>query len=324
MQAKAQAGANIALVKYWGKRDKALNLPAVSSLSMTLNAMKTTTSVTFDESLSEDELILNGRLQEGERVKKVSKVLTLFRKRAKLERFAHVETENSFPTASGLASSASGFAALALAASAALGLKLPEQELADFARRGSGSAARSLLGGLVLAHAGEAPDGEDFAIRQLLRHDEWDLAMVVCMLADEEKTTSSTIGMNHTAHTSPYYDAWIHHHEADIQRAQAAIEARSFAALGAVSEHSAMKMHALMMAAAPPLIYWKPETLRLIHEVTKLRKRGIVGYYTIDAGAHVKVLCRLADAAMLKPLLEKVEGVKRVVVETMGEGARLL
>jgi diphosphomevalonate decarboxylase len=279
--ATAIARTNIALVKYWGKRDAALNLPAAGSLSLTLDALHTTTTVAFDPSLAADELVLGGAPQVGEPLARVTAFLDLIRGSSG---HARVTSENNFPTASGLASSASAFAALALAGSRAAGLAPSPTELSALARRGSGSAARSIFGGLVEM----LPEGHAI---QRLPPDAWDLRLVVAVVAGGvPKQVSSRSGMEHTAATSPLYPSWLSTIEADLTAARAAIAARDLEQLGEVAERSALAMHASALAARPAVIYWRGATIDALHAVRELRRAGVAAWATIDAGPHVKVL----------------------------------
>ncbi|MEL6182601.1 MAG: diphosphomevalonate decarboxylase, partial [Myxococcota bacterium] len=204
MQATAIAHPNLALVKYWGKRDIHLNLPAAGSLSVTLAGLRTRTTVTFTPGQARDAAILNGRAVWGAKLDRVIRFLDLLRHRAGVDLHATVHTENDFPTAAGLASSSSGFAALAAAGSAALGLELSAPELSVLARLGSGSAARSIHGGFVEMMAGRLPDGSDAHAIPIAYEDHWDLRCLILLTAQGEKSIGSTEAMNHTATTSPY------------------------------------------------------------------------------------------------------------------------
>ncbi len=236
----AVAGTNIALVKYWGKRDVALNLPATGSLSLTLDRLGTRTTVAFDDG-DRDRLILDGAPADDAAAARVSAFLDRVRGRAEIARRALVTTDNSVPTAAGLASSASGFAALALAATRAAGLDLPPAELSALARVGSGSAARSIFGGFVEMARGERADGSDAIARPLAEGNGWDLRLVAAITAAGSKAIGSTAAMAHTARTSPYHAAWIAGVAADLADARAAIAARDLPALGAVAERSALR-----------------------------------------------------------------------------------
>jgi diphosphomevalonate decarboxylase len=311
----ATAGINVALVKYWGKRDAARNLPAVGSLSLTLDRPGTRTTVRFDPDLAADRFVLDDDEADPARV---TALLDEVRARAGLAWRADVRSENTVPTAAGLASSASGFAALGLAAWAAAGLARDDAALADIVRRGSGSAPRSLLGGFVEL------DRETGAVAPLLAPEAWDVRMVVAQTTPGPKDVGSRAGMARSAESSPYFAAWVESHAADMDAARRAIEARDLASLGEVMEHSTLKMHACMLATRPPLIYWRPATLAGIEVVRGLRSGGErIAWFTCDAGPHVKALCAAADADRVAAALAAVEGVRRVDVARPGPGASL-
>jgi len=317
VHAVAQANTNIALVKYWGKRDRAQNLPAVPSLSLTLSGLHTRTQVRFETYPGEDVLVLNGHLDRGPARARVAQFLDLVRAQAGLRGRAEVRSANSFPTASGLASSASAFAALAAAATRAAGLTLPAPALSQLARRGSGSAARSIFGGFVeLAESGAA--------QPLLPPEAWDVRMVIALATEAPKSVPSTVGMDRTAQSSPYFQAWVESHAEDMAAARQALTARDLPALGEVAERSCLKMHAAAMTAEPPVLYWSGVTVELLHRVRRLRDRGISAYFTIDAGPHVKVLCPPRDVETVEAALGEVPGVLRTYVAAPGAGVEIM
>jgi diphosphomevalonate decarboxylase len=323
--ATAVAGTNIALVKYWGKRDEALNLPATGSLSLTLDRLGTRTRVAFDGGDgARDRVTLDGAPAAEKVAARVTAFLDRVRARAGIATRATVVTDNSVPTASGLASSASGFAALAVAAARAAGLELTAAELSILARLGSGSAARSIFGGFVEMAPGSRADGADAAARPLPEGDGWDVRLVVAITAAGEKALGSTAAMRRTAETSPYYDAWVRGVDGDLAAARAALGARDLAALGAVAERSALRMHASALAADPPILYWNPATVAAMARVRALRAAGTPAFFTIDAGPHVKVLCAARDAEAIAAALGEVPGVLRTLSAAPGSGARLV
>jgi len=227
------------------------------------------------------------------------------------------------PRGVGLASSAAAFAALALAASRAAGLALDPSALSALARRGSGSAARSVLGGFVEWRRGERADGRDSVAEPLAPPDFWDLRVVVALTSSAPKAVSSRAGMEHAA-TSPFYPAWVAGAEADLAEARAAIRARDLEVLGLVAEHSALKMHAVGMGARPPLLYWRGATVDCLDRVWKLRAEGTPAFATIDAGPQVKVLCAPGDARRVAEALRAVPGVERVLACAPGVGAEVV
>ena len=317
MRALAAANTNIALVKYWGKRAGTANLPAVGSISITLSGLATRTTVQFDPALSADRFALNGQEETGEARDKVSRFLDLVRAQAGLSHRARVDSANDFPTASGLASSASGFVALAAAATSAAGLRLSPRELSGLARQGSGSAARSVLGGFVEMTL------EGYA-QPLLSETAWDLRMVVGVTTEKAKAVSSGRAMEHTTQTSPYFGAWADTHPADLEGARQAIAQRDLERLGLICEASCLKMHAAMLAAQPGLIFWNGATVDLMHRVRALRAQGTQAYFTIDAGPHVKVLCATPEVDAVERAVREVPGVLRTLIASPGPGVSVL
>jgi diphosphomevalonate decarboxylase len=311
----AVAHANIALAKYWGKADDRENLPAVPSLSLTLDALRSRTTVSADATLAEDSVSLDGAPATGRARERVVRLLDEVRALTETKLPLRVESHNDFPTASGLASSASGFAALALGASHALGRPLPVETLSSLARRASASAARSLFGGFVALRLGAR------SAEPVLDGAAWPLSMVIAVTAMGPKDVSSTDGMRHTLATSPYYPTWVTSAPALFAEVERAVLARDLETLGAAVEQSALMMHASMLAARPALVYFSPATLRAMERVRALRREGTLAFYTMDAGPHVKVLCRSADAKSVAVALGSVEGVERVIVSEAGPAA---
>ena len=322
--ATARAHANIALVKYWGKRDERLFLPTNGSLSLTLDGLYTTTSVRFEPGLAADVLVRDGAERPGEETARVTRLLDLVRAEAGLGARARVVTRNDVPTAAGLASSASGFAALAAAASRAAGLALDDAALSRLARQGSGSACRSIFGGFAEWRRGTRPDGLDSHGVPLAGQDHWGLRMVVTLLTAAPKARSSRDGMRDTVRSSPFYPGWLATAEADLLAAREAIAARDLEALGDVAERSALKMHATMLGAQPPFTYWLPATLAVMHEVWRLRRAGLPAWLTIDAGPNVKVLTLPGHVDALRSALAAVPGVTGTLACGPGPGVTWL
>ena len=318
----ARANVNVALVKYWGKRDPALNLPATGSISLTLDGLGVEAAVGFGAGEA-DRVVIDGVDAAGEEAKRVVRFLDLVRAAARRRERAKVVMRSTVPRGIGLASSAAAFAALALAASRAAGLTLDPSALSALARRGSGSAARSIFGGFVEWHRGERADGVDSFAEPLAPIDHWDLRTVVAVTSTAPKAVSSRDGMLRTA-ASPFYPAWVAGAEADLAEGRAAIRARDLEAVGLVAEHSALKMHAAALAARPPLVYWRAATVECMHRVWALRAEGVAAFFTIDAGPQVKVLCAPADAARVAAALEAVPGVARILACGPGRGAEVV
>jgi diphosphomevalonate decarboxylase len=317
---RARAGANFALIKYWGKADARLNVPAVGSISITLDSLYTETEVVLDETLARDELVLDGRRRD-EDVAKISACLDLLRAKAGVTTRARVTSRNNFPTGAGLASSASGFAALVRAAEATLDLDLTPRERSIVARQGSGSAARSIFGGFVEMHAGNAQDGSDSFAEPLLDAAEWPLEVVIAVTATGEKDVGSRSGMTRSATSSPYYAAWVAEQPADLAAARSAIRARDFAALAELAEHNCLKMHATALAARPPLVYFNGATVECLHAVRRLRAAGVPVFFTIDAGPQLKAVCAPGARAAVEAKLRAVPGVLDLLTSRLGSGA---
>jgi len=317
--ATARACANIALVKYWGKRDAARNLPAAGSLSLTLGALVTETTVAFDAALASDELYLDGVPARPADLQRTSAFLDLIRAQATVTTRARVTSKNEFPTASGLASSASGFAALAVAATTAAGLACSPRELSMLARQGSGSAARSIYGGFVRMHAGHAEDGSDCYAEPIVSRLVDRVRMVIAIVGGgAPKAHGSRDAMEHTAATSPFYRAWIDQVPADLAAAEGALAAGDLAQLGTIAEANALAMHASALAARPAIVYWQPATLALLAEVRALRDRGHAAWATMDAGPHVKVLTSIDEAEAIATALRAVPGASEVTISGPG------
>jgi diphosphomevalonate decarboxylase len=319
---------NIALAKYWGKRAGGVNVPAVPSLSVTLAGLATRTRIAFPAGLTADRLILGGEEQNGEPVQRVAKLLDSVRAHAGKTVFAEVTTSNDFPTASGLASSASGFAALALAAARAYGLPWDTARVSDLARRGSASAARSLFGGFVELDPG--PIGAEgrgeadalLAARPVAPGDHLDLRVLVCVTSEAKKDTGSRDGMRITAEKSPYYAAWLDDAPRTFRAIKDALLAKDFPRLGELAEASALAMHASAIAAG--VVYFRGVTLEALAALRELRAKGTAAFATMDAGPHVKVLVQSKDAALVGTWMRAVPGVLRVLEAEPGEGARVV
>lgn len=319
LKARAVANANIALAKYWGKADVVLNLPAVPSISMTLSPLATHTTVTFDSALTADAFTLDGEDARPGELKRATELLDRVRGESSVELFARVESRNDFPTAAGLASSASGFCALAAAARAAAGLPFDRMRISALARQSSASAARSAFPGFVELPIGR-PGDRDLAAKELHGKDHWDLRIIVAVTAEGRKKVGSTDGMGHTEETSPYYRAWVDAAPALTDEVRAGLAERDLARVGEAMEHSTLAMHACAMAANPGLIYFRPPTLAAIEAVRGMRADGIPAYFTADAGPHVKTLCEASRLEEVKARLEATDGVLRTIVASPGDG----
>jgi len=319
----ARACANIALVKYWGKRDAALNMPAAGSISLALGALVTETTVAFDPDLANDVIDLDGAPARQDVAMRITAFLDLVRAQSGVQIRARVTSKNEFPTASGLASSASGFAALALAATKAGGLDLEPRALSVLARRGSGSAARSVFGGFARMHTGvNNEDGYAEPITSPLADR---VRMVIAVIGGgAPKQYTSRDAMEHTAKTSPLYRAWLDLVPRDLEACELALSSGDLEQLGTIAEANALAMHATAMAARPGLVYWRPATLAVLAQVRGLRECGVGAWATIDAGPHVKVLTSEEDAPTLAMQLRDIDGVTAVTISAPGGPATVV
>lgn len=321
LKATAVACANIAFVKYWGKRDAELNLPANSSLSMNLDRLTTITTVEFSPDYDDDLVILDGREERGETRQRIVAHLDRVRAMARLRARARVISKNSFPSGAGLASSASGFAALSLAASRAAGLELSQRELSILARFGSGSACRSIPGGFSEWTAGSS--SEESLAEQIAPPEHWDLRDVIALVSRAKKPVGSTEGHS-LAPSSPFFQARLASLADRLTKAKAALLEKDLATLGPLIEEDAISMHAVMMTSRPPIYYWLPSSIQLIHEVQNWRAEGLEVYFTLDAGPNVHLICQAADQAEVERRLRDIEEVLEVIVSGPGPGAQVI
>lgn len=284
---KAYAPANIALAKYWGKRNDILNLPFTSSLSISLANYGATTTITTTQEA--DQYFLNQTQQDPntEFSLRLKKFLDLFRPAKDF--YFNVATESTVPIAAGLASSAAGFAALTLALDQFFNWNLDKQQLSILARLGSGSASRSLFQGFVEWNAGDQEDGMDSYAHPL--PEKWpELRIGLLLLDSNKKPLSSREAMQRTVETSPYYHRWPEQVAHAIEHLHQAIHTKDFELLGKTSEKNALGLHATMLTAQPPVCYWLPETLQAMQHLWTLRTAGISVYFTQDAGPNLKLL----------------------------------
>jgi diphosphomevalonate decarboxylase len=315
MRATARAQPNIALIKYWGKRDVSRNLPAVGSISITLDELFTSMCVELDAALPCDVLTVNGTEDAG-MLPRVSQCLDAVL--GEQRDAARVISECNFPIAAGLASSASAFAALVVAADSAGGGGLSTAALASLAGSISGSAARSLLGGYVeLENAGD----ENIRLRNLCSAADWPLSVVVAVTQTAPKPIGSGDAMEVSRNTSPFYGRWIEQQEHDLAVAREAIAGQDFAALGSIAEHNCLKMHSVMWGSRPPMIYWNSATLECMQTVRKLQSENVSVFFTIDAGPQVKAVCTPDAEPQVRQALLTTLGVQDVMVSGIGSGA---
>lgn len=321
MKATAKAPANIAFIKYWGKKDEKLRLPMNGSISMNLSEIFTTTCVEFGEYFKEDTVSIDGNKVENKEKARVIDHLDRIRKIAQLKLKAKVESKNNFPKGTGLASSASGFAALTLAASKAAGLRLSEKELSILARIGSGSACRSVPDGFVEWKEGR--NSKTSYAHTLYLPDHWDICDVIAIVDKTSKKINSTEG-HVLAESSPFLKARIAGMRNKIEEIKDSLKRKDFTKFGEILEEEAINMHAVMMTSKPALYYWLPETLTIMLSVIKWRDVGLESYFTIDAGPNVHVICQAKNVARIKRRLIKLKGIKRAVINKPSAGAMLI
>jgi len=320
MKASAIANSNIAFVKYWGKLNPNLFIPTRSNLSMTVDALNTHTTVEFSKGYDKDIVYIDGKLQEGESLSKVVRFLDVIRKYAKNNLKAKVFSINNFPKGAGLASSASGFAALTVAACAALGLELDDKQLSILSRQGSGSSCRSIKGGFVKWVAGKTSE-ESYAY-QLYDENYWDIRDIVAIVRTEEKKVSSRAGMETSVKTCPLYNDFVKVADLNVREIEKSFMEKDFEKLGRIIELESFLLHAVMMTTKPPLVYWSPDTIRIIHEVQSWRDEGVKTYQTIDAGSNVHVITLPEDAAEVEKRLKKIQGVINIIHNRPGGDAK--
>ena len=319
--ATAQANPNLAFIKYWGNRDNTLRLPMNGSISMNLDSLYTRTTVSFQPSLPLDELIINGHEIMGAGSHRISSILDIIRGMANIHERAEVMSENNFPSGAGIASSASAFAALALAGSKAAGLHLSEQELSRLARRGSGSAARSIPGGFVEWQAGTS-DEDSFAFA-IAEPGHWNLVDCIAIVSTAHKKTGSTEGHS-IALTSPLQAARVADAPRRLEICRKAILTRDFNAFASIVELDSDMMHGVMMTSTPALHYWKPASLEVMNCVRQWRMEGITVCYTVDAGPNIHVICPETEAQVIDQRLHEIRGVENVLVARVGGPAKLV
>ncbi|MFH2021261.1 MAG: diphosphomevalonate decarboxylase [archaeon] len=316
MKATAIANSNLAFVKYWGKKDEKLRLPENGSISMILSGMETKTTVEFLANLKKDDITIDGKEDNG----RVSLHLDRIRKVADIKTRAKVISKNNFPSSTGLSSSASGFAALTLAGTKAAGLNLSERKLSILARKGSGSACRSIPGGFVEWKSGDKDD-ESFSYT-LFPKTYWDICDIVCICSSEKKDVSSTEGQKLVS-SSPFYNSRIINIEQKLIRAREALKKRDFTMLGQLAEEEALEMHAIMMTSKPALLYLLPSTVQLMRFVMSERSNGTEIYFSLNTGQDVHILCKESDKDKLAKKLSEQDYVKKIIISKSGDGARL-
>ena len=312
MQSIVRTSPNIALIKYWGKRNTIKNLPAVDSISITLDNLWTEMNVIFSSDLSNDELFINEKKQNN-----ISRVKNCIDSICGEQRdYASIMSRCNFPISAGLASSSSSFSALVVAINSLMKKKWNTQLLANQAGSVSGSAARSILGGIVKLNN----EPEKIRITQLLSPNDWPLRVVIAITDKKEKAISSSKAMKLSADTSPFYSSWVEDQNNDIKEANSFISKKDFEGLAAISEHNCMKMHSIMWTTRPSIVYWNPTTIDCMQAIRDLQRNGESVFFTIDAGPQIKAICLPENEEKIAKKLNEIKGVQSIMTSGLGSG----
>lgn len=321
MKKTAVAPSNIAFIKYWGRKDEDLKLPTNGSISMNLSNLTTTTSVEFDNSFTEDQVIINSKRVQGDALKKIIAHVDRIRKQAECTDKVSIISENNFPQSTGLSSSASGFAALTLAATEALNLHLSQRELSILSRLGSGSACRSIPDGFVEWLDGDTSD-TSYGV-SLFDETYWDIVDVVCIVSTDVKDVPTTKGQV-LAHTSPFFPLRLGHMNERIRKIKEALQEKDFRSFGEIVESEALEMHAVMITSHPALLYWHPHTLYLMQRVQKLRQEGLPVYFTINTGHNIHLITQKPYLEEVKKAFESEEVITELKINYPSKGTRIV
>jgi len=313
--------ANLAFIKYWGNAQPEFRVPNNGSVSMNLNGFTTTTEVEVNDQFQKDHITIDGEIAKGKARERVVGFLDVVRQLANFNKYFFVKSENSFPKGTGIASSASAFSALALATSKVAGLDLNEQELSRLARRGSGSACRSIPDGFVEWLPG-TDDKTSYAV-SLYPANYWDIKDIVVIVSARHKKVGSSEG-HQTASSSPFYWKRIKDLPGKIKEVKRALKNRDFTLFGQISEAETLNLHSIMMTSTPSLIYWEPGTMEVLKSVVQWRENGLESYFSMDAGPNVHILCQAKDETKLMEKLKSLPSVKQIFVAQPSNGARVV
>ncbi len=324
--ATALATPNIAVVKYWGKRDEELMLPTNSSLSFTMDeTLKTITEIGFDKSLRETSLILDGKKIIGAELAGINKVFSYLHDKYDVKMHAKITSKNYFPTAAGMASSASGYAALAFAINAALGLQLSGKELSIIARLGSGSASRSVYGGFVEWQKGTKADGTDSFAVQIADENHWlQIRNVIAIVDAKKKKVPSRAGMRETVATSRLFKERMKGMDRTLVDMKRAVSSKDFEGFAKITMRESNSMHAVMADAKPPIVYLNDVSRKIIAGVEAINKQDIVAGYTFDAGPNAHIYTLDENVSGVKKMLAGISGIRKTIVCRVGSGPRIL
>lgn len=323
MKATAIGPSDIAFTKYWGRKNEELRLPENGSIAMVLSDLLTTTTVEFSDKYKKDQIIINGGGVEQGEAERIIKHLDRVRKMANpavAGLKAKVVSKNNFPIGTGLSSSASGFAALTVAASKAAGLDLSVKELSILSRQASGASCRPIVGGFVEWLDGET--SETSVAIQIFPKDWWALADVVAVVSEQRKEVPTSAG-HAKAQSSPFLNLRLSRMKEKNRQVKKYIKERRFKEFGELIEQEALELHTIMLTQYPPLIYWTPGTLTIMKLVSLWRKEGIPVYFTINTGQNIHLICEQKNADKVKAKLKRLDFVKNIIINTPGEGTRL-
>ena len=312
---KAIAHPNFALIKYWGKSDASNNLPDMSSISITIDTLFSTAKVSYDSTLKKDLWILNDIEQES--LGQIKPTINYLKSFKPVKDFCVIESTNNFPTAAGLASSASGVASIVVAINELFNLNLSEKELINAAILGSGSAPRSLYSGFVYLNK------KNYSCETILDSNQWPLKIIICQTSSDRKLVSSRDGMRISKSTSSYYKDWVNDQDNDIKKALKAIKMKDFDLLGEVSEDNCKKMHKVMETSTPPLIYRNATSHLCIQKIEEMKVNGIGIFHTIDAGPQVKIICKAQHADQVISEMKSIPNIQDIIEVNIGQRARL-
>ncbi len=319
MKSTAIAPSNIAFIKYWGKKDEKLRLPENGSISMNLSNLLTTTTVEFSKDFKKDTLIYNG-VPEDVRDNRAIDHVDRIRKLAKSQLRVKVVTENNFPSGTGLSSSASGFAALTLAAVSALGLRLSEKELSILARQGSGSACRSIPNGFVEWVDGDT--SETSYAKSIFYKDHWDVRDIVVVVSTDKKEVATSEGQK-GARGSQFFEVRKAAMAKKIKDCKKFLKEKNFEKLGELIESEALELHSIMLTSHPSLIYLLPETLRIMRMVKRWRIEGLPVYFTLNTGQNIHLIVEGKNTAKVVKKLRDLPNVLEIIENKASSGAHL-
>lgn len=311
-----KVGADIALIKYWGKKDEVLRLPLNSSVALNLDGLNTTTTVEFDKNYK-DQVMIDGEVVGGREKERIVEQVERLRQMSGTGLQFKMVSKNSFPRATGLSSSASGMAALTLAAAGALELDLSQKQLSILARQASGSACRCVCGGVVEWHAGEA--SEDSYAETIFPAEYVDIVDVVVIVGTKKKLISSTEGMKRL-HDHQFMKTRLEGMNQKIRELKRLILAGDMEGIGQLVEAEALEFHSMLLTSSPPIITWLPETVAVMHKVQELRNHGLQAWFTINTGFNVHVLTTSADLSGVESAFFKMEEVQQTIVSRVGNG----